>query len=386
MEEKVQKNRIMLIGIDAHSLEGKRTGVGRVLLNLILQWQRQPSENVKFILYFKDEIPEGIPKGKIFEAKLLKSCSTAKFIHWNLWRAAKKDKLDVLFCPEYVGPIFYKGKIAVFLHDIVYEAHPEWFNWKSAADKVLLKWVSKKTAQKAEIVFTPLNFGKAEIIKHYGIKPEKIIITGEGVDPAFKAEGGKEAGIVLKKYGIDHKFFFYVASIFSRRHLREIIKAFLILAEMRPDLQFLIAGVDYTPGKSINQAARKANAELKRNAIVRVNFIPDEDLSEIYRNCEFFVWLSDYEGFGLPVVEAMSSGVPVMTTDGTSLKEVAGDAAYLIKNNTNINEIFEGMRSLLTDGILRQYLIGKGREQAKKFNWKLCADTILKRLSEESEK
>jgi glycosyltransferase involved in cell wall biosynthesis len=371
----------MFIGIDAHSLEGKRTGVGRVLFNILSEWTKSRSaENIKFILYFKDQIPFNLPKAVFFEAKLLNSKSTAKFIHWNLCRAAKKDKLDVLFCPEYVGPIFYRGKIAVLLHDISYEAHPEQFNWKSPADKILLKWVSKKIAKRAEIVFAPLKFDKNEIIKYYGVNPEKIVVIGEGVDPVFLETEIKKDEEVLKKYGIYDKYIFYVGSIFSRRHLSEIVKAFFKIAENRSDLQFLIGGIDYTDSKVVDEMAERINDRLKRKAILRTDFIGDDDLPEIYRNCEFLIWLSDYEGFGLPIVEAMSCGAAVITTDGASLREVAGDAAFLIKNNLDVEEIYQGMKNLLEDENLRRQLIEKGKEQAKKFDWRDCAETVLNSL------
>ncbi len=149
----------MIIGIDAHNLEGNRTGVGRYLLNLLKIWVQISSgshsdtatyrsgNSIKFVLYFKDEIPGDIPKSDRFELKLLKAGSTAKFVHWDLPRAAKKDKIDVLFCPGYVAPIFWRAKLALILHDIIYEAHPDWFNWQSPADKILLRWVSSRAAK-----------------------------------------------------------------------------------------------------------------------------------------------------------------------------------------------------------------------------------------------
>ena len=174
----------MLIGIDTHNLEGKRTGVGRYLFNLLQIWStvyRLPT-TAKFILYFKDEIPSDIPQSELFECKLLNVGSTAKFIHWDLWRAAKKDKIDILFCPGYIAPIFWRGKLALTLHDIIYEARPDWFNWPSVADRILLKWVSKKSAKKASVIFTPSEFSRQEVIKYYKIPEEKIFVTSLSVD------------------------------------------------------------------------------------------------------------------------------------------------------------------------------------------------------------
>lgn len=378
----------MLIGIDAHNLEGKRTGVGRYLFNLLKEWQiangKSQIADVKFILYFKDEIPADLPQSDLFEFRLLKVGSTAKFVHWDLARAAKKDKVDILFCPGYIAPICYQGKIALTLHDIIYEAHPEWFNWKSAADKILLKWVSKKAAQKAKIIFAISEFTRREVIKYYGLAPEKIVVTPLAADfnlqyhsPDYDTD---KISAVKKKFGIENKFVFFVGSIFSRRHLPEIIEAFSRIAKERSDWQLLLAGRDYTDGKSVDKLAQKANAQLRRPAVLRVDFVGDNELKLLYSACAFFIWLSDYEGFGLPVLEAMAGGAPVITSERTSLKEVAGEAALLIKNNSDDEEIYRAMKRLIGDENLRRELIVKGREQASKFSWERCAQDTLNNL------
>ncbi len=414
----------MLIGIDAHNLEGrKRTGVGRYLLNLLKVWSaRQIDKNLntlqylrncqlKFILYFKDEIPadlqptptispslrearaklsfgerkRGWLNSDLFETRVLKTRSTAKFIHWDLWRAAKKDKIDVLFCPAYVAPLFYRGKIALTLHDISYEARPEEFNWLSPADRILLKWVAKKSAQKATIIFTPSEFSRQEVVKYYGVPAEKITVTPLAVDsslfekfdsPVYETN---EIETIKKKYGLRGEFGFFVGSIFSRRHLPEIIAAFERLTK-ESDFQLLFGGQDYTDGKSVEKLVKKMNERSGRKAILRVDFIGDDELKLLYSACAFFIWLSDYEGFGLPVLEAMSLGAPVITTDGSSLSEVAGQAALLIKDNSDVEEIFRAMHKITRDNALREELIAREKEQAAKFSWNECAEKTLKAL------
>ena len=374
----------MLIGVDAHNLEGKRTGVGRYVLNLLKEWNQLTINSqqlaVKFILYFKDEIPSDLLLSENFECRLLKVGSAAKFIHWDLWRAAKKDKIDVLFCPAYVAPLFYKGKIALALHDISYEARPEEFNWPSIADKVLLKWVSRQSAKKADIIFAPSEFSRQEIIKYYDVPSEKVVTALLAADPSlFEAFDNNEAAATKEKYGIKDKFIFYVGSIFSRRHLPEIIAAFERLTK-EGDFQLLLGGKDYTRGKSVEKLVKKMNERFGREAILRVDFLGDDELKLLYSTCAFFIWLSDYEGFGLPVLEAMSLGAPVITTDGSSLSEVAGEGALLIKSNLDVEEIFRAMHKITRDDILREELILRGKEQVARFSWQDCAEKTLKAL------
>jgi len=372
----------MLIGIDAHNLEGNRTGVGRYLFNLLKNWSsadRLPSD-VKFTLYFKDKISEDLPPSSLFEKKLLKVGSTAKFMHWDLCRAAKKDKVDILFCPGYIAPIFWRGKLALTLHDIIYEAHPEWFEWRSPADKILLKWVSRRSAKKASVIFVPTEFSKQEVIKYYKAEPEKIILTYEAVDPGLvgnELDRNRASG----RYGIEKKFAFFVGSIFNRRHLPEVISAFGRLAKEKPDYQLFISGKDRTkPKQGIDSLISLSNEEIGRKAILRVDFAGDNDLKLLYRNCDFFIWLSDYEGFGLPPLEAMINGAPTITSDNTSLKEVATSSSLLIKNNSDTDEIYQAMKKIIEDDALRSQLIKKGKEQASKFSWEKCAEETLDAL------
>jgi len=130
----------------------------------------------------------------------------------------------------------------------------------------------------------------------------------------------------------------------------------------------------------VNGLVEKVNAEFGRQAILRVDFINDLELKLLYSACAFFIWLSDYEGFGLPPLEAMSLGAPVITTDGSSLREVAGQAALLIKNNSDVDEIYQAMERIISDEILRTELINKGRDQVGKFSWKNCAAETLTAL------
>ncbi len=372
----------MLIGVDSRSLEGNRTGVGRYLLNLLKIWSTDhclPS-SARFILYFKDKIPSDLPAADFFEFKLLNVRSNAKFVHWNLPRAARKDKIDILFCPAYVAPFCYKGKIALTLHDISYEARPKEFNWPSLADRILLKWVSRRSAKKAAVIFASSEFSRQEVIKYYGLPPAKVITTLLAADPSLFNAINNGTVAIKEKYGLEDKFIFYVGSIFTRRHLPEIISAFERLARADENYQLLLAGKDSTEGQAVNKLAEKINQEFGRKAVLRVDFVSDEDLKLLYGACAFFIWLSDYEGFGFPPLEAMSLGAPVITTGGSSLKEVAGEAGMFIKENTDVEEIYRAMHKLARDSAWREELSIRGKEQAVKFSWKECAKITLEVL------
>lgn len=338
----------MKIGIDARSLERQRTGVGRYLFNLIKQWNLidLPGE-LEFVLYFKNKVPDDIPINPGLTNRRLETNSNALFTHYYLPKAAKKDKIDVLFCPDYIGPIFYKGKIALALHDIIYEARPDLYNWPSILDRILLKRVSKISAKKAKIIFVPSQFSKKEVMKYYKIDSDKIIVVPLAAD--IKKESKDISHIVKGNY------IFYIGSIFKRRYIPEVIKAV-------SGYQFLIVGKNLL------------NLNLNQKGVIYKEYIAEKYLASLYSQAELFVWLSEYEGFGLPPLEAMTCGTPVITTKKGSLAETAGNAALFVEDPKNIAEIKKKIKLALNN---REELIKKGLEQSKKFSWEKTAKETL---------
>ena len=359
----------MKIGIEAHNLEGRRTGVGRYLINLLRQWSKfDLPADLKFILYFKKEIPDlDLPNS--FEKKLLCSNSNAFFMHYLLPKAAKKDKVDILFCPGYLGPIFYQGKIALTLHDIVYQARPDLYNWPSFWDKILLKKFSRISAKKAQIIFTPSEFSKKEILKHYQVAADKVFVTPLAVDQSFKqiADQNKLTEI-KKKYQIKNRFILSVGSVFIRRHLPEAIEAFEKVIDQLPGYQFLVVGHNYTKRKLFGRA------------VLRRDYLEGEDLVALYNAADLLIYLSDYEGFGLPVLESMACATPVITSPLGSLPEVAGDSAIYVEDSSSVESISCAIYQGLTDQELRRELIEKGLKQAQTFSWQKCAQKTLDAL------
>ena len=378
------------IGIDSHYLEGKRTGVGRYLSNLLKVWNTVSPPDIRFILYFRKEIPLDLKLGKKFDLKLLKygKFSNAFFMHWLLRKKAKKDRVDVLFCPGYIAPVFYNGSIALTIHDIIYEARPDLYKL-NFVDRILLRGVSKISSRKAKTIFVPSEFTKKELIRFYDIDKEKILVTPLAVDDCFfsKKISKEKENLIKKKYNVQGKFVLYIGTIFNRRHIPEIIKAFALLVKKREffkdkhSLQFLIVGRNKTlPFIDIDKLINEVNNDLNRRAILRYNFINSSDLFYLYHLSELFIYISEYEGFGLPLLEAMVCKTPVITSPFASIPEVVGESAIFVKNPNNIKEISNAIYTGLTDKKLRENLIDKEIEQVKKFSWEKCAEKTLKAL------
>ena len=369
----------MKIAIDARSLEGQKTGVGRYLINLLKYWKDE--RDIRFILYFQNSIPKDeILESQNFIKKIIKNPinlkSNAFWQHFTLPANLKKDRPNFLFSPSYLLPFFCPTKSAVTIHDVSYETRPEWF---LLSNRILLKKVSFRAAKKAKIIFAPSNFSKNEIIKYYKIKAEKIKVTSLGAGESFKKisfDDSEKIKKIKEKYGIKDKFIFYIGSIFNRRHLPEIIKAFEKLN--LPDYQFLIIGKNHTyPFIDIEKQIQKTNNFLNRDAIIKKDYLSDKDLVSVYNSASLFIWLSDYEGFGLPILESMACAAPVITNKAGSIPEVAGDAAIFIENPNDFEEISQAIYKGLNDENLRKNLIEKGFQQVKKFSWEKCARETL---------
>ena len=397
--------------------------MGRYLSNLLREWSGLEL-NSKFILYFRNHIPDDIPKSDNFESKILKSKSTAFFMHCLLSKAAEKDGVDLFFSPSYILPLKISKKIrtAVTIHDISYEAHPEWFSWQN---NILLRFVSKKSAQRENIILVPSEFTKKEIIKYYQVNFDKVFVVPLAAEekfghssPAFfgrpsESTSGSRPSLVpinrdtmpafglktrigampefikiLERYGIKSKFIFYIGAIFNRRFIPECVEAFKQISRTCPEFvercQFLISGKNYThPFVDIDYIIKKANEDIGREAILHTDYVDENDLVYLYNAADLFIWLSSYEGFGLPPLEALACGTPVITTKMGSLAEAVGESAVFVNNPENIQEVSEAMERVLSNEQLGNELIKKGLAQAQKFSWQKTAEETLKILNHE---
>jgi len=371
----------MIIAVDSRSLEGSKTGVGRYLSNLLRYWKNEKEH--EFILYFKDLIPKSdLVESNNFQTRLLKNplgfSSNFFFQHFLLSYGIKKDKAEFFFSPFYLKPLFCPIKSSITLHDISYEAHPEWFGF---ASQLVLRLFSRLSAKTADTIFTVSDFSKGEIIKYYKIQPDKINVTHLGADNDFAGINDVERFKVIKeKYKVNGKFILSVGSIFNRRRTSEIIEAFEKLALGYNGYQLLIIGKNHThPFINIDEKIKTANENLGRKAIIRLDFVEEDELAMFYDLCEFVVYLSDYEGFGLPIIEAQLFGKPVITSYNSSLVEVGGNSVEFVAENT-VDEIYNSLEEVVSSDRYRTELIELGRKNVKRFSWEKCARETLEKI------
>lgn len=293
----------------------------------------------------------------------------------NIWQQARlpliKSRLGarLLWSPCNTGPVFCPGHI-VTIHDASVFAGPEWFSRKFGMYYRLLLRALGRTAR---LVVTDSEFSKEELAR-YGVAPaHKIRVVYCGVDERFYLNGPTGPN-ELKETGSKEPYDFpYVLSVGSRdprKNVKGIIGAWDALSKgIKKDLRLVIVGGG-TDSFVKEKLAGKSGA--MPEGVHFAGYVPDEDLPALYAGAEAFLFPSLYEGFGLPVIEAMASGCPVITTRAASLPEVAGDAAHYVDPHEP-GEMALAIERVLQDGQYRDVLIGKGIEQARRFSWDRAA-------------
>lgn len=270
---------------------------------------------------------------------------------------------DIIFCPANIAPLFVQKnkKLILTIHDVAFQTHPDSF---SRFFSLYYKLIIPININRADKIITVSNYSKESIEKYYPQAKGKIEVIYLGIDKKFKRND-----VINKKDQI-----LYVGSMNTRKNLVGVLKAFEMINDKRYKL--LIVGnfssnffVDDKTQDLINKAKKNDNIEFKSN-------ISDIELVEIYNESVLFLFPSFYEGFGLPVLESMACGTPVVCSDKSSLPEVGGaDVVYC--NPYSVEDIKDKIELVLDDKILQNEMIEKGLDRMKKFSWNKSANAHI---------
>ena len=316
-----------------------------------------------------------VSTNKNFKLKIAKSVLPF-WTYTKLSQEIKKDKPDVLFMPIQSAPFFKKPKnikLVITIHDLAFLLFPEHFTFK---DRFLLNFHTKRAVQMADKIIAPSEATKKDLIKFYGVDEDKIEVIYHGIK-------NHELGIMNYELKINNPYILFVGTIQPRKNIVKLIEAFEILkTSPNPslsggELKLIIVGGKGWMADEIYQKAKKSKFS---DEIIFKGKVSDNELANLYKNASILVLPSLYEGFGLPVLEAMSYGVPCVVSDNSSLREIAGDSALLI-DAYNSNDMAEKMGALLNDEELREDLSRRGIENVKKFSWIKAAEKTLLVLS-----
>lgn len=281
-------------------------------------------------------------------------------------------KADVTHFFNYIVPPGVKGKKVVTVHDMVYKAFPGTVRGRT---KLMLNMGLKKSMKRADIIVTDSEFSKSEIVKYFPQHREKIRVVPCGVDlERFRPCRDKERISGVKtSLGIEGEYFLYVGTIEPRKNLKRLIIAYNALAKRLPEPpKLVLAGGKGWLYDDIFEKVKELDLEDK---VIFTKYVPSEDMNPLMCGAMAFVFPSIYEGFGMPPLEAMACGVPVLTTAEASLPEVTGDCA-VICDAYSPKSIAEGLYRLYKDEKLRSELSERGLRRAKAFTWERSAEAL----------
>ena len=304
-------------------------------------------------------------------ASFVEEGKTIKNMLWEqcyLPYLAKKYKVDILHSPANMSPLFFSGKSIVHIHDVCFVVNPQWYRFTF---RTWYNWIIPRLAKRAERVITNSNNSKNDLLQFCNIPVGRVSMVYWAVDDSFLGNHIKDSETV--PHGMIKDYILYVGSLEPRKNISALIDAFKKLRDSHPNLKTKLILIG---GESPLFAELKLKIVKYQEDIVLKGFVDDDELRAYYRHAGLVAYPSLYEGFGLPPLEAMASGAPVVTSQSSSLPEVVGDAALKV-DPYDINELSEAMARILLNVEFRQELIIKGYERVKNFNWFRVARNIL---------
>jgi len=367
------------IGIDARMYGLKHAGIGRYVKNLIEEISKSTIHNpqIQFILFLrKDDLSTLKNKyGRVFKY------IEADFPHYSLKEqlifpsVLRKAKCDLIHFPHFNTPLGYRQPFVVTVHDLT--KHFSRGKETTTHTTILYcikywgyKIIFNNTIRRAKLIFADSNYVKQALIKQYQIKPEKIVVTYLGVEKKFSTKKKKN---LFKKYGITKPYLLYVGSVYPHKNIERLIEAVKEARNKLKNISLVIVCARNVFEQRLKSKIKTMNAQ---PYIKLTGFVSDKDLAILYHQSEAFVFPSLSEGFGLPGLEAMACGCPVVSSNATCLPEIYGNAV-LYFNPLKTTDIAQKIVKIVGDTELRKNLIKKGHQQVKKYSWQKMAKEII---------
>ncbi len=356
----------MQIGIDVHSAHQRTTGIGVYTQNLVAALRALDSDN-RYILYGSDR-PRNLRTLEriIRENAYLSVCSL-------------RDGLDILHIPGYSAPLVSRGMLIVTVHDLIGMIYPE--NLALMSRFYWGTWLPM-VVSRADTIIADSNNTKKDVMKLLGVREDKIRVIPLAADPKFHpVKDALALAQVKKRFNLEKPFVLYVGAIEPRKNLIRVMEAWArVRSRTKVPHQLVITGFQAWAYREVSDLVQRLG--IKRD-VVFTGYVRDEELPLLYNASELFIFPSLYEGFGMPVLEAMACGVPVLTSNTSSIPEVAGDAAIMV-DPTDVEKMAQAIERALEDEVLRERLKQAGPKRAAQFSWEATARETLRVYSEKS--
>ncbi len=351
---------------------GNRSGTGVYTTQLAARTPRLMKEGAVTVIWpahvswpkqFEDS-PANVQKRAIRSAS-----ARIRYDQFGIRRDIRAARADIVHYPANVGSVFSLRNMVLTIHDLTFFHNPSWYRAERAR---YYCWAVARSARHASRIIAVSTATANEICRVLNIPADRIDVVHNGVDERYTPRNEGEQLAAKGKYRLPDRYVLFVGTIEPRKNVARIIQAWARIAEdIQEDL--VIAGRD---GWKVAPIRQEADLTDHVRRIHFPGFIEDDDLPAVMSGATALVYPSLYEGFGIPVVEAMACGVPVLTSNVSSLPEIAGDAA-LTEDPTNVGALADSMRMLATDEALRNELSEKGLKRSKRYSWTNAAEQTL---------
>jgi glycosyltransferase involved in cell wall biosynthesis len=364
----------MKFAVDGYELGAGARGVGRTVHNLLDHLiELFPQDS--FIVWTKEEIGRYRRSGVEERVLPARGRGYIRWLNGPLRRALLAERPDVFLAANYLLPLFYSGRSVVFEHDISPVAHPEWYSRKYALSRGLLV---RRSVARARAVIVPSEFTRQEILSFFVVSPEKVRRVWYGVGEEFRRAPSDQVKSWKEKKGLaGKKVVGFLGSIFRRRHIPALVRVTGRLRSEFPDLVLYIVGRNLGGLTSAEADGIQAADWIKWDSE-----LAEGELPLFYSSLDAFAYLSEYEGFGLPPLEALACGTPAVVLNLTSLGEVL-DGLALMAESVDEEEIARVLGQALTDESVRTKLLANFESRRQLFSWNRAARevaTVLDRV------
>ena len=358
----------MRVAIDARELRGRPTGVGRYLSGLLDAWSASDDARRHHWTLVAPTALERPAKG-IASVEIVPGAGGTLWEQVTLPRALRALRPDVLFAPGYTAPLTVATPLVLTIHDVSFFAHPEWFSFREGARRrTLTAW----SARRARAVITDTDFSQREIRRHIGIDEARIKVIPLGISHDRLNDRINDR--------LNEPLVLFAGSVFQRRRVDRLIEAFDAVVARVPEARLEIVGENRTRPHVDLDAIRRRCTHADR--INLRSYVDDATLASLYERASVFVFLSEYEGFGLTPLEALADGVPPLVLDTPVARETCGPAARYIASSASNDEVASAIVELLTNREARRQLLEHRVDVLKRYDWAAAAAATLSVLEE----
>ncbi len=366
----------MRIGIDARMYSTSFTGIGRYVFELVRQLTAIDKTNEYVLFMNRPEYDDYKPRSKRISKVLVNARHYSFAEQTRYLYKLYGEKLDLMHFTHFNAPIFYRGKSIVTIHDLTLSFFPgkKMNSWKH---RKAYQLVLKRSVKHAGKIIAVSEHTKKDLIEITGADPSKIKVIYEGVDEQFKPRPDKSAiKNLIRKYGITREYILYTGVWRSHKNVVNLIKAFALLKtadEFSP--QLVITGEEDPHYPEVRRSVRELGLE---HDVIFPGLVPEDELVALYQAAYLYAFPSLYEGFGLPPLEAMRCGTPVVASSNSCIPEICGEENALFFDPLDPEDIANAIRKVLLNEELRQELRARGLRHSRKFSWlKMAEETLM---------